>query len=1544
MSEQQVETLLDTFLSIARNASTVEDCILECGEEQWTYGDLDNISTALAIELHSQCGSQPTVVAFSENHPYVLAVLLATWKLAGIFAPLDCHAPLEMVEKMLENLGPTCVLIRESDEVLKALAQTVHALLPEISPSVCLPPSSSSLALYLHTSSASSTANLKCVPLSHGTISRGSRSRIEWLRRAWPEQKFDKLRVLGWAPWSHIMGVSHDLGAATFGTGGCYVFGALPPGYPAEPATVPKEMDHVDRLLDTALRVQPDVLVGVPWMLEAIRERYLRLLDLDTDEARKQALHVKDMLAGLKCFGVGGAMPTVEALRWAKDLGVNMAHDIGMTELGGPIFHSKIDQTDAEIEGWSIDDCLIEDAELTLMDEDGHHGLSEGELVITSRFISQGYLKYDNSAFTKAPDGKITFRTGDIYERTPNERFVWKGRKEDYIQMVTSETLDPRPIEKVLNSCPSIAHSCIVGNNFMRKPSEFICAIIQPAAMSSSGPTSVSAPGVDLISPKQVAEITKAIAAVNRTLLPPLRIAWSRVLILDKEKEIPYTRKGTIFRKKLEDVFGEFLATHLSKKDGEDANGTNHGSKSDGAVVSIPEKQASEDIEAPDNLDKKWKRVDVEKLVTDTVAAILGIPVDVLNAHSDSSFAEFGMDSNMAVQVVNQLNSIFALQLPLNACHNFVDLTKLSEAILFDLGVIDRPAISPISTELHPIQTKAEVVIVGQALRLPGDINTPESFWEALINKRDDIMARVPADRWDHDSFYRPPSSTSSPQICDITFEKAGFVDVAHFDNTFFGISAPEALFVSPAVRLTLETAFEALEDACMPISKVKATSMGVFVATGLDTGYHQMLFMEKGFDAYTRFFGTGIASSTACGRLSYLLDVHGPSTTIDTACSSGLVAFDQAVKYLQSGDGESAIVSAVGTNLWPGSFGFLSAQKMASPRSRCATFTNQADGYVPSEGSVAFVLKTKSAALRDGDNILAVVKSTDVMHGGRSQGLVAPNVHTQIALQRSLVAKAGLQPSDIDFLEAHGTGTSLGDLIEIQGINEVFRGSHSGRPLIVGAAKSCVGHTELAAGLVGVLKAIASFQNSAVPGLDRNPCYGLVLANGFAGTVAGVVLEDPKNLSVMDETPRVSDTNGNAQHSAMMFVVSAKSLEGLKRYLQKYLDFCRTAPASKFREICYTSCVGREHYRHRFASVASNMEQLISALDERLRSFSAERITIPARRIVFSFPGQGSQYQGMGSILAGQYPDFADILTSAATTASQRSGYPILSFLLESWTPSTLTIDHGQVAQICIFVYQYSMSLWLKRLGVEPYGVLGHSLGEISAAVTAGAMSYELGLELVIKRAEILRSDPSRPGGMAIVEASKDLITELTHQLGLDARLVIAVYNGQQSHVISGDLDAINAFLATAKANGLRATRLKVSQGFHSPSIYPSLPSLQEWVDKSQPFFSHLKIPLYSTVYGKEIPSDCRLPSHYWVEHARDPVRFSDVIEELNSKSTTDIILDVGPQPFIWTSLQGLRHNKTAIATSSKPSNDHVVTNAVSTKTQTTHGVCKRL
>lgn len=372
------DTLLGTFLSVSRNPSSIENPVLECGSEQWTYGDLDSISSGLALQLYEKYGSKPTVAVISENHPYMLAILLATWKLSGIFVPMDPHAPLPMVKQMLLNVEATCAVIPEREKGLADLLQgnpNTHAkavyllidiaelkmgavIIPQgttmvslsqtfldqdavLSPSHFPLPEANNMAIYIHTSSATSVMNLKCVQWRHATVAQGTGVTARWFSKAWPPVKFDEVRTLGLSPWSHSMGILIDIGGATFHTGGCLVMATPPSGYPVrlgnEDSTRSimgkdaSEMDILDRLLETALCSKPEVLVCVPWVLEGFRDRYQRLLAMKMEA---KAFRVKEMLQRFKCIGIGGAALSRELLLWACGLSINIANMMGLTEMG----------------------------------------------------------------------------------------------------------------------------------------------------------------------------------------------------------------------------------------------------------------------------------------------------------------------------------------------------------------------------------------------------------------------------------------------------------------------------------------------------------------------------------------------------------------------------------------------------------------------------------------------------------------------------------------------------------------------------------------------------------------------------------------------------------------------------------------------------------------------------------------------------------------------------------------------------------------------------------------------------------------------------------------------------------------------------------------------------------------------------------------------------------------------------------------------------------------------------------------------------------
>ncbi|KAF8190662.1 hypothetical protein K438DRAFT_1763113 [Mycena galopus ATCC 62051] len=1442
-------TLLDVFRDHAANVDTRSSNVVECADECWTYDDLDIISNGLALELEGWYGARPTVAIIAENLPYTLALSLAVWKLRGIVAPMDYHAPAALLQPMLATVSPACVAVPSTEKGTQRVAldagfpllsftpqETSMAALsrrfvdaPDLPRDRYPSPDPTSIFLYIFTSSASNVSNLKCVPLSHETVLSQASSIIQWNRRAFPDSVFEHIRVLGFNPFSHIWGFL-DIFMNVFLTGGCYIFALTPSSYFLRGALDHGSRDVISSLLLAMERYSPDSWAAIPFMFDGVMGR----IKSEPHPGRREELI--RVMQRFQILEIGGAAPSEECINFVQEHNLPLAIGLGMTEVGGVVFKRRV--TEEKDVWWAIDDTSIPDAKFALVD-DGKENDSEGELYISSKLIAKEYLQQNHPCFVLGSDGLITLKTGDRYVKSEG-RFKWLGRNDDFVVLLSGEMVDPRILEKTLDASPSIARSCIIGNNFLRGSSLFLYR---------------DHPSTEL-------EISRTLRTINRELVPPLRINWTRVIILEEGEQIPVNKKRQIWRKTLEALFGARVAA-LSVP-------SNHASAGDAPANKIVPSQSA-----------------LKEVVLTTVAHALNLPTETLKLNAELTFAELGMDSAAALVIVGKLNEHFsALNLPRNICHTHVDLDSLTAAISERLS---RAEHAPAPVLQSVARTAAlglleEVVIVGQAVRLPGDLNTPEAFWEALVDMRKDLLTPVPQDRWDHASFYRKPGEPVKPG--DITFERAGFVQVESFDNTFFGISAPEAFSISPSARLVLETTWQALENANIPMSRLKGTDTGVFAAASMDQGYTQLMFALLGFEAYTRFHGSGTASSASCGRLSYLLDVHGPSVSYDTACSSGMVAFDQAVQYLQSGKAETAIVCGGNSHV-------------------C---------YVPAEGAVTLILKTKRAALRDGDIILAAVRTTDTNHNGRSQGLVAPNSAAQAALQRSLLVAASMSPSDIDFIETHGTGTSLGDLIEIEGINSVFRGSHTpDRPLILGAAKTAVGHTEPIAGLVGIVKAIKQLSIGKVAGLsslsggklnpeidttlvpihipattadvparkDGVPLRALVLAYGFAGSLAGTILEAPP-------VPKINPTN--IESSWMVFTVSAKSSDALNSYLRQYFEFCANAPAEDFQS--------------------------------RRSRPATERPTVPSdppaaplnSRVIFAFPGQGSQFFGMAKALSERFSQFKEILVGAAEVAAPLVDFDVLSLLLGTGQP-TDEINKSAVAQICIFIYQHSVGQFLRKLKIVPDGVMGNSLGDISAAVAAGAMSYELGLQFVVARAKMLSPHPDHPAGMAAVAANADTISKCIQDLKLVDRVVISVFSSPGNHVVSGDLDAIRTLVSHVKETGTRATLLSVDQGFHSHCIDPAVPQLEAWNADHHKHFRPLDLPLFSTVLGKQVAENETLGPRYWVDHARNPVQFAQAVEEIKRHAAFKIacVVDVGPTP---TALAALQSNGMSQAT----------------------------
>lgn len=786
------------------------------------------------------------------------------------------------------------------------------------------------------------------------------------------------------------------------------------------------------------------------------------------------------------------------------------------------------------------------------------------------------------------------------------------------------------------------------------------------------------------------------------------------------------------------------------------------------------------------------------------------------------------------------------------------------------------------------------IAIVGMAYRFPGQIVDDDTFWQALLAQQD-LITSVPATRWATEELQHPQRTAPGRSI---TFAAGVLDNIDAFDAAFFGISPREAAWLDPQQRLLLELSWESMENAGIPPSTLAGSDCGVFVGiSGLDYGTRAL----DDLAAISAHSMTGNTLSIAANRLSYVYDLRGPSLAIDTACSSSLVALHQACQALRSGDAAAALVGGVNLLLHPYPFIGFTKASMLSADGRCKTFDANGNGYVRSEGGAVLILKPLSAALADGNTIQALICATGTnADGGRKTGMTIPSPLGQADLMTRVLHSSGMTPEDIDFLEAHGTGTAVGDPVETAAISAAYA-RHRQTPLPIGSVKANLGHLEAASGMAGLIKTILALRHRTLPAQIHletpNPAIDFDALNlqintrhrtfnkptplvagvnsfGFGGANAHVLLQAFPQTSKSKEKPAVKNT--------LPLLISARSEQALQALADSHAQALAHIRPEQFGAWVHACLHHRDMLQYRLAIDAASTDDAGQKLAQYAQGHQpdglAQELALPPdSKIAFVYAGNGAQWFGMARRLIAESAEFAGLITALDRQMQQTIGFSLLEELNADLADSRLA--ETAIAQPLLFAIQASLTQLLASQGIQPDAVAGHSVGEIAAAWASGALDMETAIKVVAARSRA-QSVTRGTGKMAVASISEaDMLAILANE-GQGWDIAIAGINSPHSLTLSGkrtDLDLLQTLLANRR---IAYKMLDLDYAFHSPHMDPARELLAEKLGSMPPALP-CRIPFASSVTGTVLQEKA-LNAHYWWQNVREPVRFQQAMDSL--------------------------------------------------------------
>ncbi|HEX9840752.1 MAG TPA: amino acid adenylation domain-containing protein [Anaerolineales bacterium] len=991
-------------------------------------------------------------------------------------------------------------------------------------------------------------------------------------------------------------------------------------------------------------------------------------------------------------------------------------------------------------------------------------------------------------------------------------------------------------------------------------------------------------------------------------------------IVLVKPMSIPKTSSGKIQRQACKKAFVEGILKVVGEWNAKDVSGMSRHllTMSRSQEMSPPrhaEGPAPSGGDASDSATNKQKITSerIQSWLLARIATMQGLEPAEIDPRQP--FTYYSLGSVQAVSLTGDLEVFLGRSLSPTLAWDYPTIELLANYLADNSSQVQRTSPTPAVTQSFSENAKEPIAIIGLSCRFP-KAPDPQAFWELLRNGVDAI-SEIPGDRWNVDSFYAPDPATPGK----LTSRWGGFLEtVDSFDPHFFGISPREAARMDPQQRLLMEVTWEALENALLPALSLSGSRTGVFIGIS-SYDYSRLQFDDT--DRIDAYAGTGNAHSIAANRVSYLLDLRGPSMAVDTACSSSLVAAHLACQSLRNGESDLALAGGVNLILTPELSITFSQARMLAPDGRCKTFDARADGYVRGEGCGVVVLKRLSDALRDGDNILALIRGSAVNQDGRSNGLTAPNGLAQQDVIRQALANAQVSPDQISYVEAHGTGTPLGDPIEMASLQAVLDPDRLGDRLLVGSVKTNIGHLESAAGIAGLIKTVLALQYEAIPPhlhlKEINPYLSLedsrleigtylrpwnrrdrprfagVSSFGFGGTNAHIILSEPPPS--VGPAP-IPDPLERSHHILALSAKTEPALRELARRTSRHLKVIH----QPLEDVCFSANTGRSHFEHRLAIQASSLEELKTGLDafvvgSEAPALSTGYVQPGARpRIAFLFTGQGSQYPGMGRQLYDTQPVFRAALDKCAEILASILDRPLLEVIFPSDKSSeeAAFLNQTTYTQPALFALEYALAEMWRSWGFEPHAVLGHSVGEYVAAFVAGVFSLEDGLRLIAERGRLMGTLPQN-GSMAAVFAAAPRVAEILKPY--EDQVSIAATNGPENTVISGESSAVQVVLEDLARLGISSKALTVSHAFHSPLLDPILDEFESAARRMH--FEVPRIPFISNLTG-DIFEPGQIPdADYWRKHIRAEVKFSAGMQSL-ANIGVDVFLEIGPAPVL--------------------------------------------